>query len=299
MRHILAVVAGLLLLVPSATGVAARQSGTRTIHVSALDGKGAPVSGLTAGDFVVKEDRTPRDVIDAREATEPVQVVFMLDDSGLGLGSIRQGTWAFVQALRGKGEFAVVAIGSQNLTLLDFTSEPQAVMTGLNRLLTRNHPPTAVLDGLLGAAQALRRREARRPIIVLVATEGADFSNARPETVLDAIRASGAQVYYFGIGAPVIQGGRPDVGAARPHDSTEDEALKRNVVLGAAPRESGGRAEQVYQTSGLPTLMQRIAAEIAGQYAVTYRTDADRARLSVETRRKGLTVRARTRIGGR
>jgi hypothetical protein len=79
----------------------------------------------------------------------------------------------------------------------------------------------------------------------------------------------------------------------------EDEALKRNVVLGSAPKESGGRAEQVYQTSGLPTLMRRIAAEIAGQYAVTYRTDLDRGRLSVETRRKGLVIRAPTRIGGR
>jgi hypothetical protein len=217
-----------LLFVPSASTVDARQAGTRTIYVSALDGKGTPVPGLTTADFVVREDRMAREVMDARVATEPVQVVFMLDDSGLGLGSIRQGAWAFAQALRGNGEFAIVGIGSQNVTLLDFTSDPQAFYTGLNRLLTRNQPPTAVLDGLLEAAKALRQREAQRPIIVLVATEGADFSSARPETVLDAVRASGAQVYYFGLGAPVIQGVRPSFNDARPHDSTEDEAVKRN-----------------------------------------------------------------------
>jgi hypothetical protein len=258
-----------------------------------------PVQGLAAGDLVVKEDGQLREVIDARAAAAPVQAVFLLDDSGLGLGSIRQGAWAFAQTLGGNGEFAIVGIGSQNLRLLDFASEPQAIYKGLAGLLTRGRPPTAVLDGLLDAVRSLQRREAPRPIIVLVATEGPDFSNARPETVLDAIQASGAQVYYLGLGSPVIQGLRPDVGAVRPHESTEDEALKRNVVLGAAPRDSGGRAEQVYQTSGLPTLMQRIAAEIVGQYAVTYRTDSDRARLSVETRRTDVTLRAPTRIGRR
>ena len=55
----------------------------------------------------------------------------------------------------------------------------------------------------------------------------------------------------------------------------------------------------MYLTSGLPTLMRQMATEIAGQYAVTYRTDTDRARLSVETRRKGVKLRAPARIGNR
>jgi hypothetical protein len=46
-------------------------------------------------------------------------------------------------------------------------------------------------------------------------------------------------------------------------------------------------------------LMRRIADEIASQYAVTYRTDAARARLSVETPHKGPKLRAPARIGSR
>jgi VWFA-related protein len=294
-RHIALVGASILLL---AGIVSAREPGTRTIYVSVLASNGAP-SGLNATDFVIKEDGKPREVVDARVAAAPVQVVFMLDDSGLGLGSIRQGAWEFVRALGGNGQFAIMAIGSQNLSLLEFTSEPQAIHGGLSRLLTRSSPPTAVLDGLLEAARSLKRREAQRPIIVLVATEGADFSHARPETVLETIQSSRAQVYYLGLGTPVTQGVRPALNADRAHDSTEDEALKRNVVLSAAPKDSGGRSEQVYQTSGLPTLMRNIGAEIAAQYAVTYRTELDRARLSVETRRKGLKLRAPLRVSSR
>jgi hypothetical protein len=92
---------------------------------------------------------------------------------------------------------------------------------------------------------------------------------------------------------------RPPLNADRPHDSTEDEALARNVVLGTAPKDSGGRSEQVSLTSGLPTLMRQTAVEIAGQYAVTYTTETRRARLSVETRRRGLKLRAPARIGSR
>jgi VWFA-related protein len=282
-----------------ATSPAARQPNTRTIYVSALDGKQAPVAGLTAADFVVKEDGKSREVVDAQVATAPVQVVFMLDDSGLGLGSIRQGAWEMVQAFRGKGEFAVIAIGSQNVVVQDFTAEPQTVYTGLSRLLTRNNPAGYVLDGLLEVTRGLQRREAQRPIIVLVATEGQEFSNSRPEDVLDAVQASRAQVYYIGLGAPVTQGVRPALDANRPHDSTEDEAVTRNVVLGSAPKNSGGRSEQVLQTNAIPVVMKQFAADIAGQYAVTYRSEADRAKLSVDTPRKGVKVRAPARIGRR
>ena len=214
---------------------AASQSNTRTILVTAVDGKHQPVPGLTAADFIVKEDGKARRVLDARIAEAPVQVAFMLDDSGLGLGAIRQGAWEVTQALRGKGEFAIVAIGSQNLPVLDFTTEATTVYAALQKLLTRSNPPTYVLDGLLEVTRVFRQREAQRPVVMIVATEGADFSTARAEAVLEAIQASRAQVYCIGLGAPVTQGNHPPYSADRPNDSTEDEAAKLNAVLGAAP----------------------------------------------------------------
>jgi hypothetical protein len=78
---------------------------------------------------------------------------------------------------------------------------------------------------------------------------------------------------------------------------SEYESVQRNIVIGSAPRNSGGRSEQVLHATGIVPLMLQFAAELAGQYAVVYRTDADRARLEVTTTRLGIRLRAPARVG--
>lgn len=277
----------------------ARQGGTRTIYVTAVDGKQAAVTDLTARDFTVKEDGKVREVVAAERATTPMQIVLMLDDGGLGLGAIRQGAGQFVQDLQGLAEFAVIRMGAQNTVLVEFSADPRVLYAGLEKLLASNTQAAHVTDGLFEVAQTLQRRKAERPIIVVVATEGSDSSNIRSDTVLDAIQKSGAAVYYVSVARQVIQGDRPAYDAARPHDSTEDEALTRNAVLGMAPKYSGGRSEQALQASSVVALMKQFAADLRAQYAVTYTSDAPQAKLSVETGRKGVKLRAPGRAGGR
>jgi VWFA-related protein len=277
---------------------AGQPAGTRTVYVSAVDGKDAPVPGMTAADFVVKEDGKVRDIVSADVAKTPMQVVLMLDDSGLALGAIRQGAWQFIQTLQGRAEFAIITISGRNLTLVDFTPDPRVLFGGLQKLLARSTGGgTYLLDGFVEVSQVFQRRKAERPVIVVVATEGEEFSHTRPEVVLDAIQKSTAKLFYIGLGAPVTQGTRPDLSAQRPGDSTENESNNRNAVLGSAPKNSGGRSEQSLQpTSGVPVLLQQFATELAGQYAITYKTDAADARLGVETKRKGVKLRAQSRV---
>jgi hypothetical protein len=229
-----------------------------------------------------------------------MQVVLMLDDSGLSLGAIRQGAGQFVEALQNKAEFALITMGASNRVLVDFTKDPRIVYAGLEKMLTRNSPPVYILDGLLEVAQTLKKREAQRPVIVTVATEGEELSSARAEIVLDAIQRSGARMYYIGLGAPVTAGNKPAYSADRPDASTEYEAGKRNTVLGSAPKNSGGRSEQALQASGITVMMKSFADELANQYAVTYKTDAaGESKLSVETKKKGVKLRAPARVGSK
>lgn len=283
----------------AAASPGAWQGSPRTIYVTVLDGKGVPVPDLTAADFVVKEDGKARDIVTAAVSTTPMQIALMLDDSGLALGAIRQGAGQFIQTLQGKADFKIITIGGRNLTLVDYTRDPRPLYEGLQKMLTRNASGTYLLDGFVEVTQTFLTFKAPRPVIVAVATEGEDFSNVRPEVVLDAIQKSSARLYYIGLGPPVTQGNRPAYTAERNADSTVEEAGNKNTVLGAAPKNSGGRSDQALQPSGVTAIMKQIADELAGQYQITYTSDAAEAKLSVETTRKNVKLRAPARVGSR
>ena len=51
------------------------------LYVGVVDAKGEPASGLQAADFQVREDGTAREVLKAGEATEPLTVALLVDDS--------------------------------------------------------------------------------------------------------------------------------------------------------------------------------------------------------------------------
>jgi hypothetical protein len=275
------------------------QPGTRTIFVTAYGDKGVPEKDMTPADFLVKEDGKAREVVSAAISRTPMQILLMLDDSGLSLGAIRQGSGQFVEALQGQAEFAITTIGANNVPLIDYTRDPPALFDALRGMLARNNAPVYVLEGLLDGTRALIKRNAARPVIVLVATEGEEFSSVSSDDVLDSLQKSGARFYYIGLGPPVTKGYNPGLGVARPADATEYESSKRNAVLGAAPKNSGGRSEQALQPSGVPVMMKQFATELANVYEVTYKTDVASAKLGVETKRKGVKLRAPLRVGVR
>lgn len=290
------VIAGLV-LAPAFPG--ARQALTRTVYVTAVDGKGAPVPDLTAADFVIKEDGKVREIVTAGIATVPLHVALMLDDSGLALGGIREGAAALIDRLRGKAEIALITIGGRNLTAVNFTNDIPVLYQGLNRILARGTKGAYLLDGLLEVSRMFEQRNAPRPVIVMIATEGQEFSNLRADAVLDALQRSGARMYYIGIGAPVTAGYQPAYGDNRAGDSTQDEAAQRNTVLAAGPQRSGGRSEQSLQPTGIPVLMKQFADELIGQYAIVFHVSDTKAgaKLGVEVKRRGVKVRAPARAG--
>jgi VWFA-related protein len=283
------------MLVTPVASINAHQPGMRTVYVAALDNRNAPVRDLTAADFVVKEDGKVRNVSTAAPASAPLKIALLLDDGGLGLDAIRQGAGQFIQTLQGRGEFAIVTVGGRKLTLVDFTTDIPVLYAGLRKLLARNTTSTDLLDGFIDVAGEFQRRETERPVMVTIASEGEEVSSARAPVVLEAIRKSRAKFYYIGLGVPVTQGTRGGL----MEISNAAEAGHRNAVLGAAPKNSGGRSEQALQPSGVPVLMKQFADELLAQYAITYTTDLSEARFSVETSRKGVKVRGPARVGSR
>jgi VWFA-related protein len=273
---------------------------TRTIYASVVDDKGVPVPGLTAADFTVKEDGKTQAVVNAEPATTQMTLAIMIDDSGTGLQSMREGAVALLRKLSGApvGAVALITTGGRNLRAVDYTNSAATFIAGLNKVYARNSSGSFLVDGLTETATEFFRREARRPIIVSMAVEGEEFSQTRSSDAMEAIYRSGAQVYLIRLGRPVI--GRSNAAAMERGESNADEMTQANALFAQAPPRSGGRVENLANHTGIPKVMEQIGAELAGQYVVTYvatsLTSPD-LKLEVATPKKGLKVRAPSRVG--
>lgn len=271
---------------------------TRTVYVTATDSKGKPVMDLTGADFRVKEDGQGRPVQAAVLSRTGMTIVLMIDDSGLGLQSIREGAGAFVTRLSGKAQISLVTTGGRNIKVTDFTTSTPALIAAINKTYARNASGAFLLDGFFEVARSFAAVEIPRPIIVSVAVEGQEFSDTKVEDVLNALLRSRAQLYVIRLGNPVI--GQSNALGMEHGESLANESVRLNAVLGRGPARSGGRSEQLIQHTGIPPLMDQIAIELADQYAVTYTTagtSASDVKLDVETSRRGVRLRAPTRVG--
>jgi len=270
---------------------AAAGARTRDIHVSVLDSKGLPVKGLTAADFVVREDRTAREVLAAVPATESLRIALLVDDSQAATSMIqplRESLTAFIDKLQGKAEIALITFGERPTTLVEYTTSVEQLKRGVGRVFARSSAGPYLLEALVEASRGLERREARRPVIVAITIEGIEFSNQHYQQVLEALQRSGATLHVLAVGSPA--------------DSLTDEMRNRNMTIAEGTAQTGGRREQVLADSGLPDKMRQVADELLNQYVVTYsrpETLIPPERIEVSTTRPGLTVRARTRLSGR
>ncbi len=279
-------------------GPPAASAGTRHVYVSALDKKGQPLAGLTAKDVTVREDGAPREVLGVQAATAPLAMALLVDDTGPGIRFIREGVWGFIQRLEGRAEIALVSTGGRNSTVVDFTARLDLLFQGVRQLSTRTTTGAYLLDGVHDAIRSLNEREAERPVIVVVALEGAEFSSRRADRLLDELASSGAIMHVVTLGRPTLKTmtswNEPPTQSLREN---LDENINRKKFLQDGSRQSGGRFEQVLVDSGIPRALSEIAEELASQYVVVYsRPDgsAPPKKISVATTRAGVKIRART-----
>jgi VWFA-related protein len=281
----------LLVFVPLLAGLAlqpvpaAAQSTEQTLYVSALDQSGAPVDGLGPDAFVVKEDGQQREVLRAARATDPVDIVVLIDNSQAAtpyINDMRRALRAFVTRTSNAGDHvALVAIADRPTILADYTNSLTALQKGVDRVFAQPGAGMRLLDGIGEAARGLERREAARRVIVSVTSDGTEFSNPNHQRVIEALDASNAAYFAF-----VITRGATDL--------STDEARARGIVLDTGTRTTGGHLEHLLSSMGLRPALEGLATELEHQYQVVYsRPEAliPPKTISVSAAKPGLTVR--------
>lgn len=268
----------------------------RTVYVSAVDPREAPVTGLTASDFVLKEGGDIREILKVEPATTPMHIAIVVDDSGTGL--FRAPVANFVNHLLGRAQFAMRHVIGQALKLVDYTSDIKMLRDAVLRLGVRAETPEGgqVVEAIFDLAKEMRQFE--RPVIIVLTDTYAANSSLRSQHVLDELQRSGALLYVMAIvRRPALNPTSTPAAADKPSDLLENQ-LDINRVLGDGPKQSGGRRAEIGGLGGTISQLQEVAEELKQQYLITYLVPAGaklNQKMSVSAKRRGVTVRAPSR----
>ncbi len=243
----------------------------RYLYVSVLDSEGYPVEGLRDGDFLIREDGVRREVLHARPATEPMQVDILVDTSSAArqiMGDLRRAIEDFVEELHDGNEIALIAFGGTRSVLVGSTTNLERLKSGVSKLFARPDSATYLVNALSDTAAGFRRREASRPVVVVVTTTGVDFSDQDPQQVVTQLRTGGAAVYAVVMRTSSVRMTFQGTFGLAAFPSWANRA--RDLVLDIGPEQTGGHRVDISTTNGLGEVLSRLAFELSNQYLVVY-----------------------------
>ncbi|HEX6211288.1 MAG TPA: VWA domain-containing protein, partial [Methylomirabilota bacterium] len=178
---------------------AAAQSSERSVYVSVLDEDGAPVTGLPADRFRVTEDGQTREVLRADRTTDRLDLAIIVDNSTASqphIQDLRKGLTQFVKRMANAGHsIALIGMADRPTILADYTTSESALEKAVTRLFAQPGSGTVFQDAITEVSQGMARREAPRRAILVITTEGTDFSNVPYQRTLEALRGSGAALH--------------------------------------------------------------------------------------------------------
>ena len=241
----------------------AAQTTEQTFYVSVLDKDNQPVSGLSVADFIVKEDGVQREVLRAGRTADPIDLAIVVDDSQAVqpyLNDVRTALTSFVTKMADEqsASVALIAMADRPTGLQDYTSSSVALRTAVTRIFPQPAAGTVFQDAINDTVKGLKARTNPRKAILVISTEGTDFSNVPYQRTLDVLTASGAALHVL------LLTNRD--GAVYRDELSRDRAY----IVDHGTHATGGRRQELLSSMGLSGALDQVAADLASQYKVVF-----------------------------
>jgi VWFA-related protein len=255
-RLLIAVCGGVLL----GTGFVRAQSEEWTVYTSVVDQTGAPVLGLIASDFVVRENGVAREILRVSPATDSLLVAVLIDNSQEirnDLIDLRQGLRGFVNEMDRRHEISLIGFGGPPTVLVNYTRDLKRLEAGISRLIARPGTGSYLLSAIIDTSRILRKRRELRRVIVVITSQGPEFSEIGYQTVLQYVRDSGAPMHSFVLRRDGVS-------------PTDEAAQEVELTLAVGTRMTGGRREELLTAMSMTSRFTSLATELNNQYEVVY-----------------------------
>jgi VWFA-related protein len=246
----------------------------RVIYTSVVRDKGEPVTGLSARDFIVREDGVSREVLRVAKDDDPMQLALLVD-TGVEMrgrvSELRRALSAFINTLRPGVEVSIFTTAERPTIVVPYTSDRAALQKGVDRIVALE-AGNYMLDAIAEVSQGLAKRPNARSVIAIITARGPEYSYRDYSEVLRIVKANGTPALHAMMlgGAEAqqsIAGLSVDMrGGQRP----EGNGVDLEIVLGRLTKETGGRYEEVLSPSALAFKLQQLSAELSNQYRVVF-----------------------------
>ena len=268
------------------------------IPVSVLGADGQAVANLRREDFTLQIDGQAAEIGDLARSETPVRLALLFDNSSSVTiarefekkAAIR----FFRKVLRPSKDLAALFSVSTAARLEQPLTKDVSQLTDAIDLFAEPQGATALLDGIIKAAEYLRDASGRRVIVIV--SDGEDtISDSTFEETLKAIQANNVQVYvvktkeFENFKQTGQRGGNANI-----------RALAAERRMQEITQQTGGAVYSPIDERELDQAFNQISAELAQQYILSYypENDADKRgefrtiSLAVKTG-KNLSVRTR------
>jgi VWFA-related protein len=262
---------------PAAPGVPAE---IRSVTVSVTDEDGAPVEGLETQEVAVLENGVARDLVSVEADRRPLTVLLLVDSSEAISSSYRlnvvDAVLGFLSKLPLGTRYALWSTGDRPTKLVDFTDDRSLAPRALRRVFPQGG--NTLLDALVEASRELKSQEGQRTAVVVVTATGIEFSSRDRRAVVQQAWGN-ADVFM----AVMIREGDAPVESLRDYE----------YALGELTRRTGGIYETPLTAMAAASALQKVAADLRGQYRLRYATlpEIKDRKLEVRVARPGVEVR--------
>jgi VWFA-related protein len=269
------------------------------VNASVTDRNGRAIPGMRNADFAVYEDGSERKVVDVTPATEPFNLVLLVDVSGSveeRIDFIRKAARDFLKTASPQDRISIISFHDDIKIISTFSTDRALLSKKLDELDAGG--ATALYDALgYTLVDTLKPLRGERTAVVIL-SDGDDNKSFIPfPAILEATIESGALIYPLYVPSGLI----PEGSVPSPSITVDPMRSRYLTITTRAADEgeklanvSGGVFYPIKRLEDLQKAYDEVVAQMRTAYTITYASGADgqgHRRIRVHANRDGASVR--------